>query len=217
MPELDPTDETFASALSVLSHLRDQGDLLISLAPPFSTSIEIERTVLEPHLDRANVSEADIRATASEASDILRALLEGLVDEYVDYRLERAEVEDEERADIDAALRKRVSEVQEGLHDDRLRRRYALKQTSKAPAFSAITWDIKTKTADSSKPDLEAFPYATCRISYQKAFDDSPWSVLGNPFDSAQINFTADEVRYVIRVLQTVQTRLESAEHERGV
>ena len=145
---------------------------------------------------------------------MLRALLEGLVDEYVDYRLERVEAEG--RADIEATLRKRVAQVQDELYDDRLRRRYALKKTSKAPAFAAIAWDIKTKIADSAKPDLEAFPYATCRISYQKSFDDAPWSVLGNLFDSAQINFTSDEVRYVIRVLQTIQAHLESAEQDGG-
>ena len=214
MATLEPTDETFASALSVLSHLRDRGDLLISLSPPFLISIEIERTVLEPHLKKARVSEADIRAVAEEASTMLHALLEGEVDGYVEARLQDADPD--ERDDIEAALRKRVTEVKERLHNDRLDRRYALKKTSKAPAFAALTWDVKEKIADGAMPNLETFPYATCRISYQKGFDMTPWSMLGGTFDSAQINFTLDEVRYVIRVLQTIQGHLESAEQDGG-
>ncbi len=145
---------------------------------------------------------------------MLHALLEGEVEDYLEYRLQSADPE--ERSDTETALRRRVAQVQEQLNDDRLRRRYALKKTSKAPAFSAISWDIKSKIADGAMPDLEAFPYATCRISYQKGFDNAPWSMLGGLFDSAQINFTLDEVRYVIRVLQTIQGHLESAEQDRG-
>ena len=156
MATLEPTDETFVPALRVLGHLRDRGDLLISLSPPFSISIEIERTVLDPHLRQTNVSEADIRAVAGEASTMLHALLEGEVEDYLEYRLQSADPE--ERSDTETALRRRVAQVQEQLNDDRLRRRYALKKTSKAPAFSAISWDIKSKIADGAMPDLEAFP-----------------------------------------------------------
>ena len=144
---------------------------------------------------------------------MLRGLLEGIVEEYVEYRL--GDLDGQERSDKEAALHKRVEEVEHQLYDDRLRRRYALKKTSKAPAFAAIEWDIKTKIADGTMPELERFPYATCRIAYQRGFDNTPWSVLGNPFESTQINLTIDEVRYVIRVLQTIQNRLESAEQDR--
>ena len=143
---------------------------------------------------------------------MLRGLLEGIVEEYVEYRL--GDLDDPERSGKATALHKRVKEVEHQLYDERLRRRYALKKTSKAPAFAAIEWDIKTKIADGTMPELERFPYATCRISYQKDFDNTPWSVLGNPFESTQINLTIDEVRYVIRVLQTIQNRLESAEQD---
>lgn len=209
---LEPIDEAFTSALSVLSHLRDRGDLLVSLSPPYSISIEIERTVLGPHLNRASVSEADVRSAASQASDILRALLEDMVDRYIASYLE--DVDEHERQDVEDGLRRRVEAVKASFFDEHLRRRYALKKTSKAPAFAAVEWDIKTKIADDSMVDLEPFPYATCRISYQTRFDEAFWSVLGGPFDSAQINFTVDEVRYLIRVLGAIEVRLESAERD---
>ncbi len=210
MATLEPTDETFDSALSVLSRLRDHGDLLIALSPPYSISIELERTVLGPHLEQAGVSEADLRSAASQASAILRALLEDFVDKYIASCLEG--VDEPERHDTETELHRRVEAVRASLFDDHLRRRYALKKTSKAPAFAAIEWDIKTKIADDSMVELEPFPYATCRISYQTRFDEAFWSLLGGPFDSAQINFTVDEVRYLIRVLGAIEGRLESAE-----
>ena len=207
-----PGDETFSVALNVLSHLRDRGDLLISLSPPFRVSIEIERTTLGPNLMDASLSEKDVRETASEASDIIRALLDDSLDEYVSYRL--GETEGEERSRIEIDVLGHVEGVRGKLLDDHLKHRYTLKKTSKAPAFTAIDWDIKRKIADGSVSELNPFPYATLRFTYQKEFDDAVWSVLSGPFDSTQINFTIDEVRYLIRVLQAVENHLHSDEKE---
>lgn len=88
MPTPEPSDQTFRSALAILSHLLKEGDLLISLAPPFSISITIEQTVLAPHLEAGDISEADLRAVASDASDILRALLHESVDDYISSKIE---------------------------------------------------------------------------------------------------------------------------------
>lgn len=205
-------EELFSVALDVLSRLRDRGDLLISLSPPFSVSIEIERTTLGPHLSTASLSEDDVRKTASEASDILRAILDDNLDDYVTHRL--GETEGVERTDTEAIVRGHAEAVRGKLLDDHLMHRYALKKTSKAPAFTAIDWDIKRKIADGSMPELNPFPYATLRIAYQKEFDSEIWSILSGPFESTQINFTVDEVRYLIRVLQAVQSHLESDEEE---
>ena len=210
MPTPEPSDQTFRSALAILSHLLKEGDLLISLAPPFSISITIEQTVLAPHLEAEDISEADLRAVASDASDILRALLHESVDDYISSKIEN--LDEQAHPGTEAGLKARVDAVREGLYNDHLKGRYDLKRSSKAPAFNAIDWDIKTKIADGSIPDLVPFPYATCRLSYQRNFDESVWTVLGQPFDSVQVNFTVDEVRYVVRVLQAIEARLESAE-----
>lgn len=207
-----PGDETFSAALDVLSHLRDRGDLLISLSPPFRVSIEIERATLGPHLADASLSEGNVREAASEASDIIRALLDDSLDDYVIYRL--GETEGDERSRIEIDVRDHVEGVRAKLLDDHLMHRYTLKKTSKAPTFTAIDWDIKRKIADGSMMELKPFPYATLRFTYQKEFDDAVWSVLSGPFDSTQINFTIDEVQYLIRVLQAVESHLESDEKE---
>lgn len=95
-----------------------------------------------------------------------------------------------------------------------LQDRYELKASSKAPTFSSIDWDIKLKTKD-AKLERIRFPYATCRIAFQRDFDISPLTLFsGKAFDSMQVNFSIDEVQYLIKVLTSIMRHLEEAETE---
>ncbi|MFN0147991.1 MAG: hypothetical protein ACKVT1_15920 [Dehalococcoidia bacterium] len=207
----------FDPTLGVLSHLCSKGDAFIALAPPFSVTIEVERSTLGPHLAERNLSERDFGHASTFIGSMLLAILEDQVDRFV------AAHEDEPDSDAlgpeDAVvdldlLRRQAEAVRTSLWTDHLQKRYDLKKSSKAPSFSGIDWDIKVKIADAKADKLRSFPYATCRISFQREYDYSVFAVLARPFDSIQINFSVDEVAYLARVFGAIRQQLESAEKE---
>ena len=128
------------------------------------------------------------------------------------------EFDDEEQAEKERErLNADIQKVESKLYDSHLQQRYDLKRTSKAPSFTGIDWDIKVKHFDAKLGDFEPFPYATCKISFQREFDDSPFVFFGGrAFDSAQINFTIDDIDHLSQVLAKVRERLHFLENAGG-
>jgi hypothetical protein len=84
-----------------------------------------------------------------------------------------------------------------------------LKRSSKAPAFSSVDWDVKVKVQD-AEIAVEETPYATLRIKYQRDFGGDSFAIFGGrTFDSMQVNVTAEEIDYFIKVLQRVGGTLQ--------
>ena len=202
----------FNRTLTLLRELKEQRQLFVSLTPPFAASIEIDREILREALVLPSDSENEFRRFADEIGSMLFALLAGADDRYVDHRMEMAGDEDGDVADRQS-LETMVSQVKQSLYDDHLQRRYDLKRSSKAPSFTSVDWDIKTKHFDANLDSFAPFPYATFRISFQKDFGDSPLMFLGGrALDSVQINFSIDEIDHLREVLLRVRERLQTLE-----
>ena len=70
------------------------------------------------------------------------------------------------------------------------------------------------KIVDSHKEDVR-FPYATCRIRFQREFTGSPVALLGGrPFDTIQLNYSVDEIEHLLRVFEKIRQHLEEIERE---
>ena len=122
---------------------------------------------------------------------------------------------DPEDAEVNSRIADDARAVREQLFDEKLRRRYNLKRSSKAPSFNQVDWDIKVKRYDAKVEIFEPFPYATFRLSFQRDFDDSPFAVFGGrTFDSVQVNFSRDEIDYLVRVLSAASRQLATLEED---
>ena len=205
---------SFDSTLAFLSDSKNRGDLFVVLSPPFTASLDIDREVLQEFLDRGGVPESEFRRFAGEIGMMLAALLNGAVDEYVanpsQFLADGSDAfEDEE--EVKAA----VDRVRDQLYDDRLQQRYDLKKSSKAPSFTDVDWDINIKHFDANLADFTPFPYATCRFSFQRVFEDSAFALFGGKtFDAVQINFSIEEIDHLNRVLLRIRERLQALESE---
>ena len=198
--------------IEVLSTLKSEGELFIALTPPFATSIEIDRKVLDRELEKQGLTEQEFRSSINEINLILLHILNDEVTPYVNSRVQDAMDllnEDAARSQVS----ERVELVRSRLYDEGLQRRYDTKRSSKAPSFSQIDWDIKVKHFDAGVDLVAPFPYATVRLSFQRDFDASFLTVLGGRiFDSVQVNFSKDEIDYLTRVLATAKEHLEELE-----
>jgi hypothetical protein len=161
-------------------------------------------------------AESEFKTQAAEAGGLLAPILEKNIDDVIRSRVNRRATEASTKQspeEYEKELRQKLELVKIYLYNDHLQKRYNLKKSSKAPSFTDIDWDIKTKHADAKLASLEPFPYATCRISFQKEFDSVPYNFF-NAFGSVQINFSVDEIHYLQRVLSTIEERLKSVEKE---
>ena len=207
-----------AETLAVLEQWKADSQLFISLSPPFSATLEVDRAVMRDTLAGSALSEHEFRTASNEIGVILLNILNGTEEQYVrGFGTEDVDVVDSGTRRSPEQRKANVSEVRSGLYDVYLQRRYDLKRSSKAPSFNGVDWDAKVKRFDSNFDDFQAFPYVTLRLSFQREFDDSPLVILGGrTFDSVQINFSKDEVDHLIRVLSRTRERLVALEDEQA-
>lgn len=218
METLDKKKRKFTSALRILRKLSDSGNLFISLKPPFTVDFEIPRDVLTKELKSSKLTEKEFLRFSDEISAMLDATLSDEADRYIEARIQRSvEAGGLKEDDIparSATLSDEIEMVKAELFSDHLKRRYDLKKSSKAPAFTDVNWDVKVKTHDFKLGKLD-FPYATFRITFQRNFQDDPLTLFATPtFDSMQINFTIDEIDYLVQALKKAREYLEQLEKE---
>ena len=203
---------SFDGTLALLIKLKQQDELFVALSPPFSVSFDVDRDLLGDLLEEYRISEPNFRRFAHQVGAMLAAILNGSDESFASH------ISDED-ADVTGGpvgkdeIQVAVTQVKAGLHDSHLQKRYDLKRSSKAPSFTDVDWDIKVKHFDAKLGDFTPFPYATCRLSYQRDFEDSPFALFGGKtFDSVQINFSIDEINYLSKVLGRVRERLQELE-----
>lgn len=206
--------ELLNKALMTLKALCERHEVFISLVPPFYLSFDVDRDTLSQCLKGSDISEKAFRAESNRLGSLLLTVLQQREEQFIESRVEELELKDqaaeEERKTLQAAL----ASVRGALWDQHLQDRYDLKATSKAPSFSSIDWDIKLKVRDAKLARIR-FPYATCRIAFQREFESSPFTLLGGKtFDTVQINFSIDEIEHLIRVFTTIRKHLEEIEAE---
>jgi len=200
-------NKIFNVTLEMLDKLVENGDVYISLSPPFSASFEINRDVLRKQLEDFSIAEEDFNRASRRISSMLLSILANEESDYIKAMI-RSKLKGESADKRRKSLQEQISRVKEHLFTEHLKNRYNLKLSSKAPSFTGIDWDTKIKVGDAQLEKIN-FPYATCRIKFQREFEESPFVILGGrAFDSMQINFTIDDVDYLIRVLGTIKRRL---------
>ena len=200
----------FEQALQVLTELKAKSELFVSLTPPFYTAFDIDQMVLAATLERYGYQEDEFKR---EAAQVGMALFAVLSKETESYLANAAALQNDDEAGL-AEVRSRhesmLAAVRESLADDRLQQRYDLKKSSKAPGFTSVDWDVKIKHFDANQDWFVPLPYATIRVVFQKDFGESPMLFFsGRAMDSVQMNFTADEIEYLQRVLTQIQRKLE--------
>jgi len=205
--------DSFDRALRFITSLQEKGELVVGLKPPFAVTFEVREEVLTPALADAGLTQDSFEEASGDIGEMVLAMLRDAKDSYV--RSETREVKEEERAEAEKVLGQRLEQAT-SLIDDRLRARYQLKVSSKAPAFASIDWDVKMKTFDARLGPLQ-LPYATLKIRWQREFEMEAESFFGrNIFDSVQINFAREEVEYLMHELEVVRRRLEADEKGTG-
>ena len=202
----------------MLERWKADGQLFISLSPPFTVTLEVDRVVMGETLTQPTLTPEQFSAASEEIGLILLNVLNRTEDRYIygPGRRDSDEVDPETQA-AQKQRKARVEEVRSRLYDDYLQRRYDLKKSSKAPSFNGVDWDVKVKRFDANVDDFQPFPYATLRLSFQRDFEDSAFAVLGGrTFDSVQVNFSRDEIDHLIRVLSRTRERLVMLEEEQA-
>ena len=202
------------TALEILTKLKSEGGLFISLTPPFSVSLEADRQSLTRLLGEHGEEETAFKQSSSEIAAILSTILDGTIETFVERQLENLDIDSTDEAEAERdRWQEEIKNVQEGLYDENLQKRYELKRSSKAPSFNQVDWDIKVKHFDAKVDNFQSFPYATFRIEVQRSFEDTPFTFFGGrTFESVQVNIVKDEIDYFIRVLATARGRLEELE-----
>ena len=187
--------------------------MFLAFKPPFGATFEINKGVLSAALADAGVTEDDFKRASSEIGEMILATLQEAKEAFL--RHETEDIADElEREATKATLQRRL-ESAGALIDDIVERRYRLKITSKAPAFTSVDWDLKIKTFDGKVGELR-LPYATVKISFQRHFELEPETLFSrNLFDSVQINMTRDEVEYLVREFELMRSKLNELEEDR--
>lgn len=199
----------FDRVLEMLVELNRKNDCFILLTPPFSAAIEVRRPDALDALNDHGISKSERDNAIRDITDLVIANLREQVEEFIEHKV------DENEKDTTEEWRNRSNAVTSSLVDDRLRKRYLMKRLSKAPAFVDIEWDVKIKLDDAGDSDFKPFPYATVKLKFQREFGDGPWFFLGsNSLDSVQVNFSRDELDYLIHSLQLSSDALKRAEEE---
>ena len=216
MVKIEIIPKSIDVVLESLVHAQKSGYLFIGLLPPLDTTLELPKAVLEEHLAKNNLSDAEFRTAAELIGELIYACLSDSVEMAIDARLDHFQGRHKIDQQIIDGARTKLNEltatVKSAFCDERLSKRYDLKISSKAPAFTSVDWDTKVKMTDFKKGKVN-FPYSTIRFKFQREFDSSPLSILGgNLFDSVQINFALDDIRYLSRVLNEVEGELEGLE-----
>lgn len=211
MNKKEGTSEQFLKSLNLLKKLKENHGVFISLTPPMQLSFEIDREVLPRYLQEFELTQGDFQEEYVHISYLLLAVLANREENFIEFDIEHSELEGEEADIRKATLREQLRTVKETLLDTRLKQRYDLKASSKAPTFTSIDWDIKLKVKDAELEKIK-FPYATCRIKYQREYTDLTSFLGGKGFDSVQLNFSLDEIEYLIKVLETIKQNLQEIE-----
>ena len=179
--------------------------LFIRLVPPLY--VEVVLDARDKVRERLGLSKEEFDYHLRTVEHLLIPIMRRQVDAYLEH-LEVQQETEKEKGD----LKRQAALIEEHIVDDRLRARFKLKVTSKAPAFVSLDWDVKIKVHDAKAKEFR-FPYATLRLNYQRDFDEPPLILLGGrTFDSAQVNFTLDEVDHLMHVLDDIRAVLSEAE-----
>ncbi len=208
--------EEFEKTLRLLKKLKEDNQIFASLIPPFEISFEIDKESLNKYLKEFDLKSDDFQRKQGLISYMLLAILirdeERFINSNIKNSLSKEKIKKEDVELEKKVFKQQFEEIRKSLYDVKLQKRYDFKASSKAPSFSSIDWDIKIKVKDAELEEIK-FPYATCRIIYQREYTDSLPNFLGGRiFDSVQLNFSLEEIKYLSRVLETVKKNLEETE-----
>ncbi len=199
--------EKFDAVLAMIAQLSATGDCFILLTPPLAAAIEVRSDDELNALGDRGISKAERNTAMREITDLVIAVLGDQLDEFIEYKAP------DSGEGASGEWRGRAEAVAQSLVDERLRRRYLLKRLSKAPAFVDIDWDIKVKIDDAAASEFKPFPYTTLKLRFQREFGEGPWFFLGtSPLESVQVNFSRDELEYLIHSLKLASEALNKAE-----
>ncbi len=159
----------------------------------------------------------DVQEHLPLISSMLQAVLAGRESDFLEHEFQEhlpKDIPEADRGKEAEKFRNQLNLVRETLVTERMKGRYTLKMTSKAPVFAELDWDIKLKTDDASRNEnWTVLPYTTLKLKFQKEFSDSPFALFGgSTFDSVQINCMVDEIDYLLRELSKVRDRLAQRE-----
>ena len=196
----------FGRVIAIVKQAIEEGEAFVSLAPPYENQIAfVDSKQIATRLAKDDIAPAAFNAILRRINQLLQHILGEHEDDEIPTRPPF-------HKDDPELLKAQLGVVRQSLYSERLQNRYDLKRSSKAPAFTSIDWDVKIKI-DDAEFAIERTPYATIKIRYQRDFGGDSFSIFGGrTFDSTQLNFTSEEVEFVIRVLKRLSATLRSVE-----
>lgn len=202
--------EDFKLVVDILKE--PSNEVFVSLNPPFYISFEINADILDKNLSEKDMDKELFFSISRIAGFLLLQLLQSNDEDEIVENLTDNLKDESERDKEKIQLREQLKIVKSDLLTENISDRYTLKISSKAPSFSSVDWDIKLKINDSKIKEIHV-PYATCKFEYQREFKFPLYYPSGNRFfDSMQINFSLDEVKYLKRIFADIEKKLELAE-----
>lgn len=203
------SQDQFAQYVSALKTAIDAGEAFLLLLPPYS----LQLAFVDQHTTKARFIESGFKdGDTGDLADRVTALLLGLLSGTDPETIKNQPVFANDAVET---VTQDIKVVRQTLYTERLQRRYDLKRSSKAPAFSSVDWDVKIKVQD-AQVKTDKTPYATVRLKYQRDFGGDMYAIFGGrTFDSVQVNFAAEEIDYLIKVLQRIGGALNSLDESR--
>lgn len=204
----------FKEAVRTTRNLIDNGSIFVFVSP-------IERADIKVQVDRESL-EATLRPTAftyedfnnflKEMSRLISVCLEEDEDDYVksrvDYWRDEEKYDEQRVANEKALLESKLQSINEILVDDSLRNRYFLKKYAKSPYFTGFDWEVNMKHSDGETDIVQPLPYASCQIRFAKPGEKYRFSFIAHT-ESVQIDWTEEEIDYMIRVLEVIKKRIQ--------
>ncbi len=204
----------FKEAIRIVRNLIDNGSIFVFVSSIEASEIkvQVDKESLQATLKPAAFSYDDFNNFLGEISRFISICLDKNEDIYIKGRVEYwrdEEKYDETRiADEKSLLESKLRSVRETLVDERLNQRYFLKKYAKSPYFTGFDWEINVKHSDGAVDVVQPLPYVTCQIRFAEPGTKHRFSFIEHT-KSLQIDWTEEEVDYMIRVLEVIKQRIQ--------
>jgi len=208
------TPVKFQEAVKIVRNLIDNGSIFIVVSPIeiSEVKVQVDKESLQATLKPTTFSYDDFNNFLGEISRLISICLEKSEDGYIKSRVEHWRDEqryDETRiANEKSLLESKLLSVKETLIDERLNQRYFLKKYAKSPYFTGFDWEVNVKHSDGETDVIQPLPYATCQIRFADPGTKYRFSLMEHT-ESVQIDWTEEEIDYMIRVLEVIKQRIQ--------
>lgn len=204
----------FQEAVRIVRNLIDNGSIFVFVSPIEASEIkvQVDKESLQATLKPTTFSYDDFNNFLREISRLISTCLDknegGYIESRVEYWRDEEKYDETRIANEKSLLESKLRSVKETLVDERLNQRHFLKQYAKSPYFTGFDWEVNVKHSDGEADVIQPLPYATCQIRFVDPRTKYRFSFMEHT-ESVQIDWTEEEIDYMIRVLEVIKQRIQ--------